>query len=292
MPDDTIAGSVPIMKLVTFVRPGGLPEPGFLDGGKITPLSGAGFSSVISIIAGGAEALKRAAAVKAPDVPLKSVKLMSPIPRPPKIICVGLNYRDHAIESNMAIPKTPTIFCKFPTSVIGTGDTIVLPKKSTQPDYEAEFAVVIGKGGRYIKAKDWQKHVFGYCNLHDVSARDFQLATSQWTIGKTFDTFCPMGPYIATADEIKDPHALDISLTLNGKVLQKSNTKELIFGVPALIEHLSSVFTLEPGDIISTGTPAGVGFARKPPIYLKKGDTVVVKVQGLGELSNPVTVED
>ncbi len=280
------------MKLVTFVRPGGLPEPGVLEGDQIKTLAGAGFSCVVSIIAGGAAALAKVAAADTPRVAASGVKLMSPIPRPPKIICVGLNYRDHAIESNMAIPTTPTIFCKFATSVIGQGDTIVLPKASTQPDYEAEFAVVIGKGGRHIPADKWQEHVFGYTNLHDVSARDFQLATSQWVIGKTFDTFCPIGPFIATADEIADPHNLDISLTLNGQVLQQSNTRELIFRIPQLIAHLSSVFTLEPGDIISTGTPAGVGFARKPPVYLKKGDTVVVKVQGLGELSNPVTVED
>jgi 2-keto-4-pentenoate hydratase/2-oxohepta-3-ene-1,7-dioic acid hydratase in catechol pathway len=280
------------MKLVTFVRPGGLPEPGIVQNNHVKPLSGAGFGDVLSIIAGGAEALVRAAAVTAPEIPVGSVKLMSPIPRPPKIICVGLNYRDHAVESNMQIPTVPTIFCKFPTAVIGPGDTIVLPKASTQPDYEAEFAVVIGKGGRHIEAENWKDHVFGYLNLNDVSARDFQLATTQWVIGKTFDTFCPMGPYLATADEIADPHNLDISLTLNGEVLQNSNTKHLIFTIPELIRHLSAVFTLEPGDIISTGTPAGVGFARKPPIYLKKGDTVVVKVQGLGELSNPVTVED
>lgn len=280
------------MKLITFVRPGGLPEPGVVNGEQVIPLAGAGFSSVVSIIAGGAEALKRVAAVTGPAIPLNSVKLTSPIPRPPKIICIGLNYRDHAIESNMAIPSTPTVFCKFATSVIGPGDTIVLPKASTQPDYEAEFAVVIGKGGRHIAAADWKDHVFGYLNLHDVSARDIQLATSQWVMGKTFDTFCPMGPYLVTADEIADPHNLDISLTLNGQVLQNSNTRELIFQIPELIRHLSSVFTLEPGDVISTGTPAGVGFARKPPIYLKKGDHVVVKVQGLGELANPVTVED
>ncbi len=280
------------MKLVTFIRPGGIPEPGIAQNDQVIPLAGAGFADVISIVAGGSAALSRAAAVTAPTIPLSSVKLMSPIPRPPKIICVGLNYRDHAIESNMQIPTVPTIFCKFPTSVIGQGDTIVLPKASTQPDYEAEMALVIGKGGRHIAAEKWKDHVFGYLNLNDVSARDFQLATTQWVIGKTFDTFCPMGPYLVTADEIADPHALDISLTLNGEVLQNSNTKNLIFNIPELIRHLSSVFTLEPGDIISTGTPSGVGFARKPPIYLKKGDTVVVKVQGLGELSNPVTVED
>lgn len=164
----------------------------------------------------------------------------------------------------MPIPSIPTIFTKFGTSVVGPGDTVVLPKKTAQPDYEAEFAFVIGKGGRNIPADSWQEHVFGYMNVNDVSARDIQLATSQWVMGKTFDTFCPMGPWIVTADEIADPHNLDISITVSGEVLQHSNTKHLIFRIPTLIEYLSSVFTLEPGDVISTGTPAGVGFARKP----------------------------
>lgn len=279
------------MKLVTFVRPGGAPEPGIASRDRIIPLAGAGFSCVVSLIAGGAGALEKAAAAVEPTIPLSGVKLMAPIPRPPKIICVGLNYRDHAIESNMQIPPIPTIFCKFPTSVIGPGDNIVLPRKSKQPDYEAEFAFVIGKGGRHIAAADWQAHVFGYMNVNDVSARDVQLATSQWMMGKTFDTFCPMGPFLVTADEIADPHDLDIRLTIHGEVLQHSNTKHLIFRIPVLLEYLSSVFTLEPGDVISTGTPAGVGFARKPPRYLRAGDEVVVTVAGLGELRNPVVAE-
>ncbi|MFN7918592.1 MAG: fumarylacetoacetate hydrolase family protein [Bryobacteraceae bacterium] len=279
------------MKFITFVRPGGVAEPGLLDGKEVTPLAGAGFADVISIIAGGDAALKKVAAVTGPKIALSGVKLLAPIPRPPKIICIGLNYRDHAIESNMQIPTTPTVFCKFPTAVIGPGDNIVLPKKSTQPDYEAEFAFVIGKGGRNIKGKDWKKHVFGYMNLNDVSARDIQLATSQWVMGKTFDTFCPMGPFLATADEIADPHDLDISLTIGKETLQKSNTKHLIFRIPDLIAHLSSIFTLEPGDVVSTGTPAGVGFARKPPRYLQAGDECVVRVKGLGELRNPVVAE-
>jgi 2-keto-4-pentenoate hydratase/2-oxohepta-3-ene-1,7-dioic acid hydratase in catechol pathway len=204
---------------------------------------------------------------------------------------VGLNYRDHAIESGMDIPDVPTIFTKFPTAVIGSGDNIVLPRASTKPDYEAEFAFVIGKGGRHIPEDRWREHVFGYMNLNDVSARDFQLATSQWIMGKTFDTFAPMGPYLVTADEIADPHALDISLTINGETLQSSNTSHLIFKIPDLISHLSAVFTLEPGDVVSTGTTAGVGFARKPPRFLRPGDEVVVRVEGLGELRNSVIEE-
>jgi 2-keto-4-pentenoate hydratase/2-oxohepta-3-ene-1,7-dioic acid hydratase in catechol pathway len=191
----------------------------------------------------------------------------------------------------MAIPEVPTVFAKFPTAVTGPGSEVVLPKASSRPDYEAEFAVVIGRGGRYISEADAMQHVFGYTILNDVSARDVQMATSQWIMGKTFDTFAPFGPTIVTADEIEDPHVLDISLTLNGEVMQNSNTRNLIFRVPALISFLSSVFTLEPGDIISTGTPGGVGFARKPPRYLQPGDEMVVRIAGLGELANRCVVE-
>ena len=256
----------------------------------------AGFASVIEFLAGGPESVKRAEVLlaKPPEgavFPLSAVKLMAPIPRPPKIICIGLNYRDHAIETGMAIPTTPTVFTKFPTAVIGPGDAIVLPKNSTKPDYEAELAVVIGKGGRYIQAADWKSHVFGYMNLNDVSARDYQLATSQWTIGKTFDTFAPMGPWLVSADEIADPHLLQIGLTIDGETLQNSNTRELVFRIPELVEYLSSVFTLEAGDVIATGTPPGVGMARTPPRWLKPGEVVTVAIEGLGELTNPVVAE-
>jgi len=175
--------------------------------------------------------------------------------------------------------------------VTGHGCPIVLPKNSVKPDYEAEFAVVIGRGGRHIPELKWRDHVFGYTMMNDVSARDFQMATTQWMMGKTFDTFAPIGPHIVTADEIEDPHNLDISMVLSGDVMQHSNTRNLIFQVPRLIAHLSSVFTLEPGDIVSTGTPAGVGFSRNPPRWLKAGDQVVIRVQGLGELRNQVVAE-
>jgi 2-keto-4-pentenoate hydratase/2-oxohepta-3-ene-1,7-dioic acid hydratase in catechol pathway len=283
------------LRFVTFEREG-YDEPGVLVGEEIIGLGDAGFDDVISVIAGGEDALNRVARwIDSPPgrerMSASNVRLRAPIPRPPKVICVGLNYRDHAAESNMPIPETPTIFAKFPSAVIGPGDAIVLPKNSTKPDYEAEFAFVIGRGGRHIPAERWAEHVFGYTMLNDVSARDFQMATSQWMIGKTFDTFAPMGPALVTADEIADPHNLDISLTLSGEVLQNSNTSNLIFRVPELVAYLSSVFTLETGDVISTGTPSGVGFARKPPRWLKPGDQVVVRVAGLGALSNPVVAE-
>lgn len=284
------------MRFVTFRNSKGAPEAGVVSNDHVIGLAGAGYPDILQVLGGGDAALQ---AVKAwglnPDqasvYPLVSAKLMAPVPKPPKLICVGLNYRDHAIESNMAIPERPTIFSKFSNCVISPGDTIVLPKASTQPDYEAELAFVVGKGGRHISADKWQEHVFGYTNLNDVSARDFQLATSQWLMGKTFDTFAPMGPYLVTADEIADPHDLDIKITVSGEVLQSSNTKHLIFRIPELIAYLSSVFTLEPGDVVSTGTPAGVGFARKPPRYLRDGDECVVEVQGLGQLRNPVVLE-
>jgi len=283
------------MKFVTFVR-NGASEPGVLVDTDVVSLKGAGFASLLAVIDGGPAARARIGTwvLKPPASevsPLASVRLLAPIPRPPKIICVGLNYRDHAIESNMEIPKVPTIFSKYATSVIGPGETIRLPRVSTKPDYEAEFAFIIGKGGRHIAVAAWKEHVFGYTILNDVSARDYQMATSQWMMGKTFDTFAPMGPAIVSADEIAEPHNLDISLTINGDTLQHSNTKNLIFRIPDLIEYLSAVFTLESGDVISTGTPAGVGFARKPPRFLQPGDDVVVKVEGLGELRNPVAAE-
>jgi 2-keto-4-pentenoate hydratase/2-oxohepta-3-ene-1,7-dioic acid hydratase in catechol pathway len=283
------------MRFVTLQREG-YAEPGVLLGGELIGIGGAGFDSVLAVIAGGADAMDRVRRWlknPAPSEPFDPARtrLLAPVPRPPKIVCIGLNYSDHAAESNLPIPSTPTVFAKFQTALTGHRHPIVLPKNSARPDYEAEFAVVIGKGGRHIPEERWREHVFGYTIVNDVSARDFQMATTQWMIGKTFDTFAPIGPVIVTADEIADPHTLDISLTLSGEVMQKSNTRNLIFGVPKLIAFLSSVFTLEPGDIISTGTPGGVGFARKPPRWLKPGDEVVVRVERLGELVNPVVAE-
>jgi len=272
-------------------------QPAVVDGGQLIGLSDAGFPDVLSVIAGGADALDRVRRhVHAPrtnsPLPFEHAAFRAPIPRPPKIICIGLNYRDHAAEAKMAIPDVPTVFSKYNTSITGHGCPIVLPKNSAKPDYEAEFAVVIGKGGRHIPADRWREHVFGYTIVNDVSARDFQLATSQWMMGKTFDTFAPMGPVIVTADEIADPHNLRIGTRVNGEQLQDGNTSNLIFGVDKLIAFLSSVFTLEPGDVISTGTPAGVGFAYKPPKWLKAGDTVEVEVEGIGTLVNPVVAEE
>jgi 2-keto-4-pentenoate hydratase/2-oxohepta-3-ene-1,7-dioic acid hydratase in catechol pathway len=270
------------MRFVTFEAQGVPPQAGIVQDDTVLALG----ADMLSVIGRGG-----AAVASGPRFKLSQVKLRAPVPRPPKFICVGLNYRDHAREAGLEIPKIPAIFNKFPNTVIGPGDPIVLPKVSKRPDYEAEFAFVIGRGGRNIPASRALDHVFGYTIVNDVSARDYQMATSQWLMGKTFDTFAPMGPWIVTKDEIPDPHTLDLSLEIGGEVLQCSNTRELVFGVEALVEFLSSVVTLEPGDIVSTGTPSGVGFARKPPQYLKPGEEVVIRIQGIGELRNPVVAE-
>ena len=283
------------MQFFTRQHPG-WDEPCVQSGGLVFGLRAAGFDDLLSIIHGGADALDRirrflahCSAGEALDLDI--VPLCAPIPHPGKIICIGLNYRDHAAEARLPLPEVPTVFAKYANTVTGHRHPIVLPRNSAKPDYEAEFAVVIGKGGRHIPEADWRDHVFGYTIVNDVSARDFQMQTSQWTIGKTFDTFAPMGPLLVTADEIDDPHSLAISLTLNGEVMQNSNTSNLVFGVPKLIAFLSSVMTLSPGDIISTGTPAGVGFAKKPPRWLRPGDEVAIEIAGLGRLVNPVIAE-
>jgi 2-keto-4-pentenoate hydratase/2-oxohepta-3-ene-1,7-dioic acid hydratase in catechol pathway len=277
------------MRLVNFRR-GNRIEFGVERDGFVRSLAGAGYGSDAEFFAGGTNALEAARALAAradaEQVRLEDVQLMAPVLRPGKILCVGLNYRDHAIESNMAIPEVPTIFLKLPNAVTGPDSEIMLPQNSAQPDYEAELAAVIGRGGKNIRREDWKQHVLGYTILNDVSARDVQLATSQWTLGKSFDTFAPLGPAIVTTDEIEDPHTLDIELSINGEVLQLSNTRHLIFKLPDLIAHLSSVISLEPGDIISTGTPAGVGLGRTPKRWLKPGEEIVVKIERIGELRN------
>lgn len=218
------------------------------------------------------------------------VKWAAPIAEPRKIICLGLNYRDHAAESGAPIPKDPVLFSKYATALIGHGEPIVLPPVSQEVDYEAELVIVIGKKGRNIKAAEASSYVAGYTIGHDVSARDWQLKKDgkQWMVGKTFDTFAPTGPFLVTADEVGDPHQLGIRLRLNGETMQDSNTQQMIFGVGETLAYLSQVMTLEPGDLIFTGTPPGVGFARKPPVFLKPGDVVEIEIDKLGVLRNPV----
>ena len=238
-------------------------------------------------LAGNEDAIKEANE-KSWLIPRRDAYWLAPVPRPGKLICIGLNYRDHAAESKMPIPERPVIFSKFSTGVIAPGEAVVLPETSTQVDYEAELAVVIGRRAKNVSATHALDYVLGYTAFNDVSARDFQFADGQWQRGKSCDTFAPMGPTIVTADALRDPHKLPIKLILNGKTMQDSNTDQLIFGVPELIEFLSETITLEPGDLIATGTPPGVGFARNPPVFLQPGDEMVVEIEGIGKLNNPV----
>jgi acylpyruvate hydrolase len=212
----------------------------------------------------------------------------APVPRPGKLICIGLNYRDHAKESNLPLPEKPVIFSKFSTCVIAPGEPVVLPTTSQQVDYEAELAVVIGRHAKNIAADRAYDCVLGYTAFNDVTARDFQFNDGQWQRGKSCDTFAPMGQTILTRDMVPDPHKLSIRLTLNGETMQDSNTDQLIFGVPRLIEFISASITLEPGDMIATGTPAGVGFARNPPVFLQPGDEMEVSIETVGGMNNPV----
>ncbi|MGH2457920.1 MAG: fumarylacetoacetate hydrolase family protein [Chloroflexota bacterium] len=219
------------------------------------------------------------------------VRINAPIRRPGKIICLGLNYADHAAEGGSEPPKAPLLFGKFANAIVGTDHPIVSPKATQRLDYEAELAVVIGRRAKLVPVEEALEYVAGYMNLHDVSARDLQSETGQFFRGKSGDTFAPCGPYLVTKDEIPDPHALDIRSYVNGELRQNSNTRQLIFNVPFLVHHISKTITLEPGDVISTGTPSGVGTHRHPPSYLKPGDVVRIEVQGLGVLENTVVAE-
>jgi 2-keto-4-pentenoate hydratase/2-oxohepta-3-ene-1,7-dioic acid hydratase in catechol pathway len=251
-------------------------------------------ANVRELLEQGAAARAHAAeAVRRPDAVrygLSTVHFLAPVIDPRKIVCVGLNYRDHARESGAPIPREPVLFSKYPTALTGHGQPIVLPPTSQEVDFEAELVMVVGQGGRNIPANRGQEHLAGYTVGNDVSARDWQLKKDgkQWMIGKTFDTFAPVGPWLVTADELPDPHHLGIRLRLNGQTMQDSNTDQMIFPAGEIVAYLSSVFTLEPGDLIFTGTPPGVGFARKPPVFLKPGDVVEVEIDGLGLLRNPV----
>ncbi|MDQ0338292.1 acylpyruvate hydrolase [Caldalkalibacillus uzonensis] len=216
------------------------------------------------------------------------VKLKAPIPRPGKLVCVGLNYVDHCEETGMDIPKSPVIFSKYANAVVGPDDAILLPPNSDQVDYEAELAFVIGKKAKQVSESEAMAYIAGYTIINDVSARDIQLGDGQWVRGKSPDSFAPMGPVLVTKDEIEDPHQLDIKLHLNGETMQDSNTKNLIFNIPYILSYLSQSMTFEPGDVIATGTPPGVGMSREPQVFLKDGDEVIVEVEKIGKLRNVV----
>jgi len=285
------------MRLISYQSPrgprvAGVREDGYVDLNRADPRVP---RCIKSLLAQGAEGLARAreALASGEAMPHDSVRRLAPIPRPEKVICVGLNYADHAKESGMQPPSEPVLFCKFPTAVCTDGDPIVHPRSSNQVDYEAELVVVIGIGGRHIPAERAAEHIAGYCCGNDVSARDWQLRKpgGQWLLGKSFDTFAPFGPAVVTADEAGSVSDLAIQLRLNGQIMQDSTTRHLIFPVEQLVAYVSGVSTLTPGDVIFTGTPPGVGFARKPPVYLKPGDVMEVTIERLGVLRNPVVAQ-
>ncbi|MDF2157065.1 fumarylacetoacetate hydrolase family protein [Algoriphagus sp. CAU 1675] len=226
-----------------------------------------------------------------PEIPAGS-RIGSPIARPSKILCIGLNYRKHAAEAGMAVPEVPIVFMKATSSLSGPYDPVFIPKNSVKTDWEVELAVVIGKRAKYVSKEEAMDYVAGYCLHNDVSERDFQLNHGgQWVKGKSADHFAPLGPVLATKDEIPDPHNLRLWLKLNGEMLQDSNTSDLIFDIPTIVSHLSQYMTLLPGDVISTGTPAGVGMGLNPPTYLKDGDVMELGIDGLGS-SKQVAVND
>lgn len=287
------------MRLVTYLRDGAQRLGALVvrDGADVVvdlELAAGLPSDMLAFLAGGEANMEQARqALTDPPaealVSLGAVRLAAPVPRPGKIICIGLNYRDHAAESGAEVPAYPTVFAKYASCIVGPGEPIVIPRVTGEVDYEAELAVVIGRRARDVAEADALGYVAGYAPFNDVSARDYQMRTSQWTIGKTFDTFGPLGPALVTADEVGDPHTLDIELSIGGEVLQRSNTRHLIFSIPQLIAYLSAVMTLEPGDLIATGTPAGVGAARTPKRWLQPGETVRVAIGRLGALENPVS---
>lgn len=268
------------MKIVSFEHKSGWIGGGILSGDTIRRLPESGSDDVLAYIESGA------ASSLGEEIPLNDVTLLAPLRRPPRIFGIGLNYQEHAAESKMAVQSVPTVFLKLSSSITGPDSDVLLWPDATQPDYEAELAVVIGKQGHRISRESWQDHVFGYTIVNDVSARGVQLATSQWTLGKSFPTFTPMGPWIVTADEIEDPHSLTIQLTLNGEVMQSANTRDLIFKIPDLIAHISGIVPLEAGDVISTGTPPGVGLGRNPQRWLKPDEMMAIEIQGIGTLRN------
>ena len=283
------------MRLVTFTHQGQR-RLGARSGDSIIDLSAADPSipsTMKEFLEAGDNAISRARAIidsGTHAISATDVTIHAPIDNPEKIICIGLNYADHAAESSMPIPDEPIVFSKYASSIIGPDENIVAPSASSQVDYEVELVVVIGKSGRNISEEDALNHVAGYMVGHDVSARDYQLEKpgAQWMMGKTFDTFAPIGPDLVTTDDVPDPHNLGIRCILNGKTVQDSNTSQLIFDVPKLIAYLTHVFTLAPGDLIFTGTPHGVGMGREPQLWLKHGDRVICEIDGLGRLENPV----
>lgn len=282
------------MRLVTFEHEGRV-GPGIRRGDRIVDIARAAPDlprSLRDILALGPKALDRLDHLGGETLPLAGVRLLPPIPEPRKLLCIGLNYVDHAAEDDKPPPAEPIVFLRVPTSFVGHGAPIVCPLASDQFDYEAELAVVIGGTGRNVSEADALDLVAGYTIFQDGSLRDYQFGGVQWTLGKNFDRSGSMGPELVTADELPPgASGLSIRTRLNGETVQQGNTSEMIFPVARLISHISGAITLEPGDVIATGTPSGVGFVRKPPLFMKPGDRLDIDIEAMGTLSNPVEGE-
>ena len=283
------------MKLATFTQ-GGVTRIGVVDGDQVVDLSAAAPDlppEMVAFLEAGAPALAAAQAAVAagPRIPLADVQLEAPIARPPKFLAVGLNYADHVAESGQPTPEHPVIFNKQSTCVVGPTDPFHLPRASHVLDYEGELGFVIGRRCRHVSRDDAADVIAGYLIVNDVSVRDWQLRVPTFTMGKSFDTHGPIGPWIVTSDELRDPHQLPLRTWVNGELRQESDTKNLIFDCFNLVEHLSTAFTLEPGDIVATGTPGGVGIAMKPVSLLKAGDVVKIEIGGIGSIENAVVEE-
>jgi 2-keto-4-pentenoate hydratase/2-oxohepta-3-ene-1,7-dioic acid hydratase in catechol pathway len=283
------------MRLCTFSHAGASGLGVVLDDGVVDLAAAAPElpREMTGLLAAGEPALRRVreAAARAPHLPLEAVRLGPPIPRPPKFLAIGLNYADHVAESGLEAPKLPTVFNKQSTCVAGPHDPIHMPRVSKALDYEGELGFVVGRRCRHVPRERASEVIAGYLVVNDVSVRDWQLRVPTWTMGKSFDTHGPIGPWLTTPDEVGDPHGLRVRTWVNGELRQDSNTKHLIFDCFAIVEHLSTAFTLEPGDVVATGTPGGVGIAMKPPRLLQVGDVVRVDVTGLGTLENAVVDE-
>lgn len=263
------------MRLVSYV--GGY---GRLEGGAVVPMG----ADLVAFLAG--RGLPSDGGV---PVRLQDLAVLAPIPRPGKIICVGLNYRDHAAETGKPVPPEPVLFAKFANSVVADGATVAIPAATKEADWEAELGVVIGRTAQQVTPAEALSHVAGYTCINDLSARDLQRSTSQWLRGKAIDGFLPIGPCLVTTDEVPDPQDLAISCTLNGQQVQGSSTAQMVFGVAEIISFVSQTMTLEPGDVIATGTPPGVGMAMSPPRFLVPGDELVVEIEGLGRLTTTMS---
>jgi acylpyruvate hydrolase len=297
------------MKLVRFSTNGQSPRLGALQGDRIADLQASVAATLTArgvvraqeiaaalvpasaraFLEGGAASADAVASIKQwVTVPANAVRLHAPITDPDKFICIGLNYRDHAEETGNPIPKEPPIFAKWAPSIVDPGEPILRPRGSKQLDWEVELGVVIGKTARFVSKEQALDYVWGYTIVNDASARDFQFLTTQWMAGKIFETAAPVGPYIADRQEIPDPHSLELRTFVNGKQMQRGNTKTFIFDVRYLVSYLSGLMTLSPGDLIATGTPPGVGLGMKPPVFMNPGDVCRVEIDGLGSMENPV----